>query len=225
MGFRVRRHHVPRCCVGVGFGQQFGVGVLVIGPELAFFKVLRIEFPVLLRVVQPRLQARLLFVLRDMQEELDDDGAGLGQHPLEVADMRKPPLALLPVYPAMHPRYQHIFVLAAVEDDDLALPRHRHVDAPQEVMFFFHGGGRLEGDGAQPQRVGGVEHAAYGAVLARAVQALQDDQQLALVFGIENILKRGDLTGQYLDCPLVHRLVAGGQRFDACVLVPDLEFF
>ena len=61
-------------------------------------------------------QALRLLVLRDVQEELDDDRALVGQHLLEVADVRVAGLPAALRHQVVDPHDQHVLVVAAVED-------------------------------------------------------------------------------------------------------------
>ncbi|MPM51553.1 hypothetical protein SDC9_98302 [bioreactor metagenome] len=184
----------PGCVCG---GQQLLIGLLVEIPLLAHLDVAHVELPVLGWVVEPLLQALSLLVLGDVQHELEDDRAVFGQHALEVVDLRIALLLLLVGDPAVDHRHQHVFVLAAVEDHDLARARHLLVDAPQIVMRALHLGGRLPTDRAHAQRAHLAKHAARRAILARRVHALQDHQQLEAAVGVKDLLQRikrfGDL--------------------------------
>ena len=86
----------------------------------------------------------LLLVLRDVQEELDDGRAVVGEHALEVVDLLVAALAPLLAIQLVHPHDQHVLVMAAVEDHDLALRAAPAVDAPEEVVFELLAVGRLE---------------------------------------------------------------------------------
>ena len=76
VGFRIGRNHVPRRVIGVGGDDGALVGLLVLVPLLALDQVVRIELPLLVRIVEALLQALALLVLGNVQEQLDDDGAG-----------------------------------------------------------------------------------------------------------------------------------------------------
>ena len=132
---RIGRHHIPRRMVDVGFADRHFIGVLVFVPQFALCDVAGIELPLLVRIIEALLQALALLFLRDVQEYLDDDGAGLGQHPLEVADLRVAPRALLLVDQFLHQRHDDIFVVAAIEDRNLALDRHLLMHAPQVIVL------------------------------------------------------------------------------------------
>ena len=109
-------------------------GGLVVVPELALVEVAELELPALLRIVVALLEALALLVAIDRQEELDDGRAALGQRPLEGVDLV---VALRPDpsrSEAVDADDEHVLVVRAVEDPDLALARRPLVDAPQEVV-------------------------------------------------------------------------------------------
>ncbi len=96
------------------------VGLLVVVPALAHLDVADRELPALGRVVEAVLQALALLVLRDVEQELQDHGAGLGQHPFEVVDVVVALAGLRRRQRAGDHRHQHVLVVAPVEDHDLA---------------------------------------------------------------------------------------------------------
>ena len=110
------------------------VGRHVIVPVLALGDVTHVEFPALGGLVEPREQPPALLVLGDVQEELEHDGAVAGEVTLEGADVLE---AFLPDVLAdeglgdalarqdlgMHAHHQHLLVVGAVEDADVAAGR------------------------------------------------------------------------------------------------------
>jgi len=156
---------------------------------LARFQIAGGKFPVLVRVVQALLQALALFVLRDVQQELAQHRAVLGQHALEIIDLGVALARLFGRDPAVDDRHQHIFVVAAVEKRHLAVARHPGVDAPEIVVCLLGFGRRFPWHGMNPQRAHFPEDVADRAVLAAGVGALQHDQQLEAPVGIEQVLE------------------------------------
>src|SRR4029077_8074522 len=71
----VRGHDEPWRECRTGCGEAGFIGLSVARPELSVGHVRRVEFPVLLRIVDARDKALALLVLRQMQEDLDDPGA------------------------------------------------------------------------------------------------------------------------------------------------------
>ena len=109
---------------------------------------------------------------------------------------------------AIHDRHQHIFVMATVEDDDLAADGYPLMDAPQVVASAGFVVRRLPSNDLYTQRTHLAEHATDGAVFAAGVGALQNDEQPEPAIGVEEILKPVEVFGQ-LDHPsLVLVLVA-----------------
>ncbi|MPM82523.1 hypothetical protein SDC9_129584 [bioreactor metagenome] len=215
VGLGVGGHNGPGRPWRVRGSQQPAVGLLVVVPLGAHLEVVLVELPVLAGVVQPLLQPLALFVLADVQHELDDHRAGLAEHALEVVDLRIALGLLLGREPAVDHGHQHILVLAAVEEHDLARTRHLLVNAPQVVVGLLHVGGRLPAHGAHAQRRHATEDSAQRAVLAGCVHALQYDQQLEAPVGVEQVLQRVQLLGQGFDTGPVLGLAAAREGLGA----------
>ena len=143
-----------------------------------------------------------------MQHELQHRGAGLDKQPLEIIDVRIALPRLLGREPAIDHRNQHIFVVAAVEDHDLARPRHALVNAPQKIVGALLFGGRLPAHRSHAQRAGVAEHVAHRAVLAAGIGSLQHHQQLAVAVGQQQVLPFVDLQREALEVGLISGLVA-----------------
>src|SRR5690349_10456199 len=79
----VRGNHVPRGVLGRAAANGVGVGGHVVVPALALREISDLELPVLRWIVVSRLEPGSLFVLADVQEELDHRGPGVGEQPLE----------------------------------------------------------------------------------------------------------------------------------------------
>ena len=130
MRFRIGRYDVPRC-VGSRCGRKrVGVGGLIIVPVLARLDVAGVELPLLFRIIGTCLLAAALLVFRDVLKALQNRGAGLGQQRLELSDIAIAPLALFAIERAEDTRYQHVFVVAAIEDRQLAAGRHLRMNTP-----------------------------------------------------------------------------------------------
>ena len=131
---------------------------------------------------------------------------------LEIADAliaRRPGLLVDQLVDA---RDQHVLVVRTVEDRDLALARRMRMDAPEEIMRELGRGRLLEAGDARALRVERGEHVLDRAVLAAGVERLQDDQDRALVLGVEQGLLLEELLLIGLDLRL--RLVR-----DSCLPV------
>ena len=91
----------------------------------------------------------------------------------------------------MDTRYQHVFIVRAVENADLSVFRNGVVNAPQIIVTLFGAFGLLErGDGSRLADSFRVKTWLIVPSLPAGVDTLQDDQQGALSFGIEEILQR-----------------------------------
>src|SRR6202034_1139256 len=115
------------------------------------------EFPVLFRIVDAREEAPALLLLGEMQEELDDAGAVAVQVALESHDGL---IALIPdglsaagirqSFPAqdlgVHAHDEHLLVVRAVEDSDLAALGQIARGTPEEVVLEFGGARMLEAE-------------------------------------------------------------------------------
>ena len=208
MRLGIGRDDRPRRPRRSGRGDRLAVRLLVGVPAGALLEVADRELPVLGRVVEPVLQALALLVLRDVEEELEDDGAGLDEQLLEGVDVGEALRRLVARDPALDDRNEDVLVVAAVEDHDLAGGRRLLVDAPQEVVRALLLGRRLPRRGADAERAGFREHATDRAVLAARVGALQDDEHLEAAIGVQHVLEPVDVARERVDGGLVDGLVA-----------------
>ena len=92
----------------------------------------------------------------------------------------------------MHPDDEHLLVVGPVEDADPAPPGQRALVTPEEVVVQFFGGGLFEGTDGDRLRVDTAHHVLDGAVLARGVQSLEDQQHAEGVLGGEPVLILGE---------------------------------
>jgi len=63
------------------------------------------------------------------------------------------------------------------------------MDAPEEVVAGFEGGGHFEGRDIAALRIDAGEDVADGAILAGGVHALEDDEQGLGLAGVEDVLQ------------------------------------
>ena len=155
------------------------------------------------RVIEPPLEAPKLFLRADVQEDFDDVGATGHQFLLESVDHRVTLSPDLLGNELMHAGHQHILVMRAVENDDLALLRHLLFDAPQEVMRGFLLRRDFEAVDPRPLGVHRTEDVIDGAILSGGIQRLQTDEQRAFALSIKQILQLAQLHVESLD--LLHR--------------------
>ena len=92
----------------------------------------------------------------------------------------------------MHPDDEHLLVVGPVEDADPAPPGQGALVTPEEVVVQFFGGRLLEGTDGDRLRVDTAHHVLDGAVLARGVQSLEDQQHAEGVLGGEPVLVLGE---------------------------------
>jgi hypothetical protein len=124
--------------------------------------------------VLPRLEPLELLFQRQVQPELDDDHALVGQRPLEVDDLPvgAPPL-LLGGEP-LHPLDQDPAVPGPVEHRHAAPAGQHRPEPPQEVVAFLVEGGRAELGDPDVPRVNRRDQPLDRAPLAGRVPALED---------------------------------------------------
>src|SRR5664279_1296113 len=124
-----------------------------------------------------------------MQEKLDDPGSIMVQMPFQIGNR---PVALLPEvlclqrlarqpFAAKNLRLythdQHLFVVGAVEDADLSPFGQAAGGPPEEIMLQFLGTWMLEAEHLTALRIYAGHHVLDGAVLARRVHGLENQQQ------------------------------------------------
>ena len=125
---------------GVPFGggrDEIVVGLFVLGPEKTLLEVGEGELPVFARVVDARLEAVLLFFLRDVKKKLQDDDVVVVEHGLEFVDVFEAAPDFFWGDDLVDAGGEDVFVVGAVEDLDHAAWRDLGVDAPEEVVAGF----------------------------------------------------------------------------------------
>ena len=114
----------------------------------------------------------------------------------------------------MHAQDQHLLVIGAVEDADVAALRQVAGGAPEEIVLQLLGARMLVAEHLATLRIDAGHHVPDGAVLARRVHRLEDEQHGVAVGAVEQLLliaQAPDVIGQHLVI-LVLRLV---NRFHA----------
>ena len=90
----------------------------------------------------------------------------------------------------MHPHDEHVLVVAAVEDPDLAVRRRVAVHPPQVVVGqLLLASGALKLATLHALGVDVPEHVADGAVLAAGVHRLEHHEQLVAAVGVQEVLE------------------------------------
>src|SRR3954453_12868871 len=159
---------------------------LVGGALLAVAPVLVGELPALQGILAAPLEALQLLGLGDVQEELGEDQAVVGQHALEVVDLAVGPPPLLLGGEALDALDEHAPVPGAIEHGHPAPAGQRGDKAVQVVVALLVGrrcGERLDADVAGVER---GDETLDGAALAARVPALEQDAQ-----------RRPELTASY----------------------------
>jgi len=148
-----------------------------------------LELPVLRRVVQAGEEPRALFVVGDVEEHLHDRRSRTDRPRLESVDL----LVALRPHPGrdqvVDAHDEHVLVLRAVEDPDLARARHRVPDPPQVRMAPLLGRRRLEAGDPAPLRVDPGDHVTDDAVLPTRVGALEHEQQRTTPLRVQPLLQ------------------------------------
>lgn len=98
----------------------------------------------------------------------------------------------------MDPNDQHIFVMTAVENDDVPAFRRLLMYSPKKVMRQFGGGRNLEGRDPASGRVDTREDIADAAVLTACIHALEDDEQRVRVGSKQEFLQVAKFGGKPL---------------------------
>src|SRR5262249_2742431 len=148
--------------------------------------------PAMLLLVEPVLQALALLFLRDVQHELENGGAVLGEDFLEGVDLVVTRFDRVLGCKLAHAADENIFIVRAVEYADEAFRRGCDMRAPQKIMSRFHFARLPERLDHDTERARLLEDMADGAVLAGGVDALQYHEQGTLAFGVELVLKLVD---------------------------------
>ena len=101
----------------------------------------------------------------------------------------------------MHSHHQHLFVIRAVEDTDLAALRQTPQRTPQVIVIQFLHRRSLEGIHLAALRIYPRHHVLDDAIFAGRVHGLKNEQHAPTVLGVELVLQighRSDAVGQKL---------------------------
>ena len=141
------------------------------------------------RIIDSGLQAPLLLVFGNVQEDLHNRGPLLRQHPLEFGDVALAAFPDLVRKELFHPHGDDVLVVAAIENNELAGGRHLGMHPPQEVVGELFRARLLEGIYMDPLRIDARENVLDAAVLAAGVHGLHHHQDAVLVLRVEFFLK------------------------------------
>ena len=178
--------------------------------------------------VDPAQEPDALLLLRQVEEELHHADPVVGEVALPVVDLAVAALPdpvvarflrqLLPLEQLLvDADDEHLFVVGAVEDPDLAAGRKVLRVAPEVVVVELLGRGHLEAVHGDALRVDAAHHVTDRPVLAGGVERLEDDQHAVGPLGVEARL----VLGEHADA-LREQLAALLLRFEA-LLVPGVE--
>ena len=150
-------------------------------------------------IVQPLLEPASLLVPADVQEELHDDDAVLGQQLLEPVDLVVAARPHVLGHQLAHARDQHVLVVRSVEDGDVSSRRHGAVHAPQEIVVRLLRRGRLERRHAAALRIEAPHDVTNRSIFTRGVHPLEHDEQRAPVLGVHQVLQLVEARDTRLD--------------------------
>src|SRR5690606_30187891 len=114
-------------------------------PLLPGVQIADVELPVLARVVEPGAEALRLLLFRDVDEELDDRRALVGEETLELDDVVIAPPPTRLGDEALDAYHEDVLVVAPVEYHDLPVAGDMRMHPPQVVVGEFLLRGLLEG--------------------------------------------------------------------------------
>ncbi len=221
----VGRDHVPGGLLAArGFEAGF-VGLAIVVPVGALRDVLGLDLPVLGGLQDAIEQALSLLLPGDMQEDLDDARAVLREVPLEAVDRAVallPDALLLAVVGqrlceqdlGVHPDDQHLLVIGAVEDRDLAALGKVARRAPEEVVAQFLGRRVGKAEDVAALRIDARHDVLDAAVLAGRIHGLEDDEDGVAVGRVEQLLQVAHALHVRFQQVLV-LVLAGIDRLDA----------
>src|ERR1700716_4051630 len=95
------------------------------------------ELPPLVRILQPLEEPPALLVVGDVEAELDHFGAAADELLLEAIDDFVAALDHVRLGQVVHPRYEYVFVMRAVEDAHLTFGRQPLANAPEEAVALL----------------------------------------------------------------------------------------
>jgi len=147
----------------------------------------------------------------------------VGQQPLEGVDVLEPRTPHVLVDQSVHPRHQNVLVVRTVEDADLAPPGNPVVDTPEEVVGELFARRLLERGHPGPLRVHTGEDVFDGAILARGIQTLEDDQQGPSSFGPQPVLQIRETALENGELRLRGVAVPGGARRGGWIEVVEIN--
>src|SRR5215469_15973996 len=196
----VGRHHIPWAVLGGGVPDHVLVGVLVFIPVVAFGHVRARELPVFFGLLRSFQKASLLFLLRNMQEKLNDDDAIADEISFKRANVLEALLpnalgnqgrwnSLLCQKFRMYADHQRFLVIAPVENADVSAIRQGFHAAPEIIVIEVLGRRRLEGIDLAALGVDARQDVLDGAIFAGRVHGLKNQQYSPFVLRVKFVLQ------------------------------------
>src|SRR4051812_4822219 len=142
---------------------------------VAIAPVLVGQLPTLERILLTALESLQLLLVGDVEPELDQDRALVGEGPLETVDLVVGPQPLLPRSQLLDPLDEDASVPGAIEDRHPAPARQDLPEAPEEVVALLVVGRGGELDDADVAGVDLGDQPLDAAALAGGVPALEED--------------------------------------------------
>ena len=196
--------------------QHVAERLLVVVPVGPFLGIVGRELPVLPGLVDPGQEAAPLLLLAQVEEQLDDPIALVGQVALPVVDLAEAPLPdpatlrarrdlLVGEDLGMDPDDQDLLVVRAVEDPDVAALRELPGVPPQVVVVEVRGRRDLEAVDLDALGVDPAHDVADRPVLAGGVHRLEHDDDAVGVLRREPHLVLGQLLTPWARMALASR--------------------
>src|SRR6476620_10226489 len=175
VALRVTLDQAPRSVRLVGTGEHVLDRILVFAPLLAVAPVVVGQLPRLQRIALSSLEALQLLRFGDVEPELDQDHALVGQHPLEAVDLVVGAKPLLAGGEALDALDQHPPVTRAVEDRHAAPTWQHPEEPPEEMVALLVGRWRGELDDTYVAGIGAGHKPLDRPALAGRVPTLEHD--------------------------------------------------
>ena len=173
--------HVPRVRHCRGVAEHFLDGALVLRPARPVAQVLRRQLPALEGVIEARAEALELLLRGDVEKNLNQADAVVGEQPLEVVDLGVGAAPLRFAGEALDALHQDPAIPRAVEHHQLPGVGQAAPEAVQVGMPPLLGTGRSDRPHLEAARIERPPQAADDAALAGGVPALEHYRRPPLV--------------------------------------------
>src|SRR5450759_2430034 len=124
-----------------------------------------------------------------MEADFHGDHVCSGKSSLESVYLRIPTLDHLRSGQLLDPGDEHILVVRAIEDGDVAWPRHFLLEPPEEMVSKFGRTWCHEGADVHTLRIHRRHYVADCSILAAGVQSLQNNHDRLFLLRVEALLK------------------------------------